>query len=465
MAIDGADAVSQFRNDLGAGEEFGVCNLGATGSHLAAAEGFGIGEEQSPDARLPFRHHQGLIDQTGAVPVRAGESLLDRRGCDVFAVGGLEQLLHPAGDGEVAIAIEGAHIPGVQPALGIDRRDRLAVVAAHDARPAGEDLSRDFALRWISEPDLDSGEGLADRAQPACARMVDGDHWRRFGQAVAGIDRQIDSDQEPRQFVGQGRTTDDQVFQAPTQGLAQFGVDQPIGDAQGPRVGTALFAHGRRAGHRQLQRPAPQLAFDRDAVRDLRPDPQMDLLDQPRHGGHHRRLDFAQQGADLLHIIRDQHRHALDQVRVDHHALEHMGERQAGQRPVASGLQREQPRSRPDLAQEVCVGQFDAFGQTGRTAGMDDGGEIVGSHARQQAHEQPGIDRRKTVAEGQGIMPGMDPSLGSHRDAAHDHRPEELHLGLDQAPTSLTQHDHRAGSGVADGMPEVLARHGREQRN
>jgi hypothetical protein len=81
---------------------------------------------------------------------------LDRGRGDVLAAGGLEQLLDPPGDREVAGGVEGPLVAGAQPSVGRERRGglvRQVVVAVHDARPADLDL----VVR--AEARLGAGEG------------------------------------------------------------------------------------------------------------------------------------------------------------------------------------------------------------------------------------------------------------------------------------------------------------------
>ena len=57
---------------------------------------------------------------------------------DVLAAGGDDDVLHPVGDPEVAVAVLHADVAGVQPAVGIDRLGRLLrlVEVAHEDVPA-----------------------------------------------------------------------------------------------------------------------------------------------------------------------------------------------------------------------------------------------------------------------------------------------------------------------------------------
>ena len=84
---------------------------------------------------------------------------------DVLAAGRHDDVLLAIGDAEKAPIVEQADIPGVEPAFAVERVGGglgFLVVAGHDMRPAGEDLSvrRDL--------DLDAGDGKSDGAEPQC---------------------------------------------------------------------------------------------------------------------------------------------------------------------------------------------------------------------------------------------------------------------------------------------------------
>src|SRR5437867_4327776 len=70
--------------------------------------------------------------------------VLDRRRRDVFALAGLEQVLHTAGDAQVALGVELALVAGVQVAVvgeGLLRELGLLVVAEHRAFALDLDLA------------------------------------------------------------------------------------------------------------------------------------------------------------------------------------------------------------------------------------------------------------------------------------------------------------------------------------
>ena len=88
--------------------------------------------------RLAPVTHAGLDRAVHHQPV------LDRRRRHVLALAGLEQLLDPAGDAQVALGIERALVAGVQPAVGGERFARSAPA------PCSSRASRPGSCTWIS---------------------------------------------------------------------------------------------------------------------------------------------------------------------------------------------------------------------------------------------------------------------------------------------------------------------------
>ena len=73
----------------------------------------------------------------------------------------------------------------------------------------------------------------------------------------------------------------------------------------------------------------PKLAFDHHRFRHLGADARMQFFDQPGHRRNHGRFHVAQQSADILYVIGKIDRCPLRHIRVDHHALEDVRQRQA----------------------------------------------------------------------------------------------------------------------------------------
>ena len=111
--------------------------------------------ERAPPAPRARRRRCGVVAASGVehhdaqrlAEVGAGDAagldrgvhhqpVLDRRRRDVLALAGLEQVLHAAGDAQVALGVERALVAGVQPAVGGEgfaRQLGLLVVAEHQA--------------------------------------------------------------------------------------------------------------------------------------------------------------------------------------------------------------------------------------------------------------------------------------------------------------------------------------------
>src|SRR5690349_5819363 len=80
-----------------------------------------------------YPDHRGLGD-----PVEPGQHLFDLGRIDVEAAADVH-VLEPVGDRQVAVLVQSADVPGVQPALGIDGlggRNGIVEVAEHDVGSA-----------------------------------------------------------------------------------------------------------------------------------------------------------------------------------------------------------------------------------------------------------------------------------------------------------------------------------------
>src|SRR5262249_10090278 len=134
------------------------------------------------------------------------ENVLDVFRKDVQPLRRDDHLLLAAADVDLPVGADLADVAGVKPAVLEGARGLLGgieialrdVLAAHEDLPVGRD------------PDLDAGDGLANRALPGAERMVEGDDWRRLGEPVALDDHESEFAPERLEIrIERGRADDE----------------------------------------------------------------------------------------------------------------------------------------------------------------------------------------------------------------------------------------------------------------
>src|SRR5262249_9362831 len=148
---------------------------------------------------------------------------------------------------------------------------RVVVVAREHTRAARDDFSLDAAVlrrRGVlalgvaalhgPDVDLDAGQRAALGAEPRVRAVVEREHRRGLGQAVAGEHRPAETLEPPRELGIELRAAAADQIEAFAEALVH-GLEQPFAD---PRA--------RRAAHRyaQAQHPVEQLLRARAALLD-----------------------------------------------------------------------------------------------------------------------------------------------------------------------------------------------------
>src|SRR5699024_5898888 len=143
---------------------------------------------------------------------------------DVLPRSGDDDLLLAPGDVQVAVLVEPAQIPGVEPAVA-DRigGGRWVVPVCGENHRACEEY-----LRVFGDPDGGTVHGLAHRADALRAGPV-GRHRRgRLGQAVPLVDGHADAAEEVPQPFAQRASPGDRRIAPATEGRLEFAVDQLV---------------------------------------------------------------------------------------------------------------------------------------------------------------------------------------------------------------------------------------------
>ncbi|MNQ79099.1 hypothetical protein D3C85_940310 [compost metagenome] len=145
-------------------------------------------------SRAQLDQRQGLVEAAAHEahllnPMALGDLAFDGGGRHVLALAGLEDVLHPAGDAQVALGIDHALVAGVQPAVtqGFRALVRLEVIAGHQRRAAVKDLAvlgnSHFVVRHHP----------ANRAEAHLPRPVEVAVGEVLGHAVALADGQANA--------------------------------------------------------------------------------------------------------------------------------------------------------------------------------------------------------------------------------------------------------------------------------
>ena len=158
--------------------------------------------EQRAHERAAVADDHALGDQR----VRA-DAVLDHGGGDVLAARGHHDLLLAAGDGEIAVRVEGAEVAGVEPAVGERLCGGRLVVPV-----AGEQvLAVQQHLAVVGDPDHGARQRLADRADLLPVPRVEGGGRAGLGQPVALQHGEADAPEEVAEPLAQRGAAGDGV--------------------------------------------------------------------------------------------------------------------------------------------------------------------------------------------------------------------------------------------------------------
>ena len=274
--------------------------------------GADLSGRQQPRCRRQFNQRQRLIQvaahQADLLHMAVlGDLTLNRRRRHVLALAGLEDVLHPAGDTQVAVAVQLPLVTGVQPAVlqGLGGFLRVQVVAQHQRRAA----KQNFAI--LGNAHLKPRHRPTNRAKAHLSWPVEAAIGDVFAHPVAFAEGQADGLIPVEQPAGNRRCTRDHHARLiQPQAAADLACHQPAQqrNAQQPRQ----FGLGQLLQHALLK---------------ARP--------QPRHSEKHRGADVTQIAGKALQRLDKSHRRAAVQaVELDHKPLGHMGQRQKGKEPI-----------------------------------------------------------------------------------------------------------------------------------
>src|SRR5262245_18817163 len=181
--------------------------------------------------RLRLRDHErDVVRLVGAVDHHVGDEgrelqqLLEGRRHDVLAVLQLVLLLDPAGDEEVALGIEVAHVARAEAVVLHQDCGVLfgpVMVAPHDVRAADDDLAVDGIVRHRAiDLDRHAGNRAPDAAHLAVAGIVRGGDGAGLGEAIALVDRDPEGVDERRHLRAEGGAAADRVLESPAKAPA-----------------------------------------------------------------------------------------------------------------------------------------------------------------------------------------------------------------------------------------------------
>ena len=190
-------------------------------------------------------------------PLHVGQQLLDLGRTDVLPAPD-DDVLHPVGDGQVAVVVDHADVAGAEPTLGVDelRVECRVRVAGEAVGPAAEDLAglphRHVVAVLVDGPDLDPRHRPAVGVDALLLRRVvqrprDG---RVFGRPVGAHERDPEAIGPLGHRIGDGRAAEPDVpHELDVLGTEPGGVEQ-AGEEEGRPAagGDVLLHHGVQDG-------------------------------------------------------------------------------------------------------------------------------------------------------------------------------------------------------------------------
>src|SRR5215217_1456358 len=277
-------------------------------AHLGPQREVRVRGEGKLAAQRPVRHRLRVhLHQRGdeGSTVANGHRLLDVRtvlqrvldalGRQVLSAGGDEDFALAAGDAQVAVRVDLAQVPRVQPALRVTDLGgglRLVEVAEEHVGPTHEHLT------VLREPTLHAGHGAPDGAQLRGARDVEVAGARALRLAVALVDADADAVVPGEQLRGDGRRAGDGEATAPqAQALLERPVDEQVPDTPRERVPPAALPRALPLANLRAQprEGVEEGALEPRGVTHLHRYRRVHLLPDARHAQEHG-------GGDLGHV-------------------------------------------------------------------------------------------------------------------------------------------------------------------
>jgi len=390
--------------------------LGAPGGVTRFLDALGVQHRQRQRLTEVGAGHAAGLDS------RVHDQLvLDRRRRHVLALAGLEQVLHAAGDAQVALGVECALVAGAQPAVcgeGLARQFGFLVIAQHRARRLDLDLARHRV-----EPALHAVIRQAHRARALLAGQG--------GVADAAVlGHAVDLDQVKLELVVPA-----QQFGRHRRGAA--GGEYAFLQAQG---GKHLLAHD-AAEDGDLQH-AVQLGR-----RHLGVDALLELHPQARHAEEHRRPGTLQVGGEGFQALGKVDVHAGGQQPVfDQHALGNVAQRQVAQHAGAVVDGRHPLQARLHAPGEGGKAVHHALGRAGGARGVHDGRQFVG-----RAH---GLTLQRRRAGGDVFPARIGPGCIFRRQRQADARHRGRDAGLHALPAVELADEQQLGLAVFEDLAD-----------
>src|SRR5229473_1009949 len=204
-----------MRGHLGVGGELDSL-VGSSGSY-----GDGIGDDERGDKFAPIADDHG-IQNVGA----RLQSVFDGLRSDEFSRRRFDQVFLAVGDEEIVVFVEIADVAGGKPAVfgeNFAGGFGILVIALHDAGAFHKNLS------VLGGADLNVGNWFAGTAD-AIVWIIAGDYRRSFRQAVALINRNANGPEKLGERLGKRGAAGRNDAQAAAGALADFLVNEFIGE-------------------------------------------------------------------------------------------------------------------------------------------------------------------------------------------------------------------------------------------
>src|SRR6185503_15180729 len=188
------------------------------------------------------------------------ELVFDGLWSDKLASGGFEEFLLAIGDVEEAVLVEASDVAGREPAISVEAlrvRIWLVPISNEDGRTANEKFT------IVGKPEFHVGKRLANGAHAVDFRIVESDHGRCFGEAVALPDSDARGSEPLFGVDPEGSAAGDPDTHASAEGFTDFAEDELVGKFPDERRGLMTVVDGIAVTRSDAERPAEKSLFDR----------------------------------------------------------------------------------------------------------------------------------------------------------------------------------------------------------
>mmetsp|Transcript_30386 Transcript_30386/g.87014 ORF Transcript_30386/g.87014 Transcript_30386/m.87014 type:complete len:372 (+) Transcript_30386:706-1821(+) len=308
-------------------------------------------------------------------------------------------------------------------------------------------------IRNFLQPDLADGQGRSHGAWLQVVRVGNGRACRGFRHSVAlEYGASEDDAEEIQDVVGDGCTArDDDAHAVKAHARLDLREDEAVPKAVlvGARAQSVLFCSVANV---------EQLFLETAGLLDLRPQPVVDPVQQPRHRGEQSRPQGLQVFEDLhgVPLVEADPRPRIQHADL-HAALEHVGERQVGQMHIVLGEFEARGEAR-GVRDQVQMRQQRALRVPGGARSVAECGDVLRlRRVKRQRLVQPLLHHLCKAEDREASGLGALPQIVRRRLHLHDiFQRRALRLALQQILHNLLAAEHGLQAGLLDDVGDAI---------